>query len=209
MSYYTEEQWTNWVDLLSENDYVIVDNFLDTEIYTNLTTLFNCKIEDDKFKKAAIGALNNREIVESIRGDFTYWLYKDKNEESIKFFEVVDEMVFYLNKLCFLSLSGYEFHFAFYPPGSFYAKHLDRFKNRSNRMISVILYFNEDWKTGDGGELRIFKTERTLEIQPKANRLVLFKSGDLEHEVLVTQAGRKSLTGWLLYQPASLGYLLT
>ena len=76
-------------------------------------------------------------------------------------------------------------------------------------MISIIIYFNENWKKGDGGELRIYKENETLDIEPLSNRLVMFKSGELEHEVLKTNTSRKSITGWLLYKPSSVGYLLT
>ena len=65
-------------------------------------------------------------------------------------------------------------------------------------------------KTGDGGELRIFRENNAdLIVEPLAGRAVIFKSNVIEHEVLVTNKSRYSLTGWLLYQPTSVGYLLT
>ena len=72
----------------------------------------------------------------------------------------------------------------------------------------MIVYLNEDWKTGDGGELKIYLADKDALIEPIKNRCVIFKSDTLEHEVLVTNKSRFSLTGWLLYQPSSVGYLL-
>jgi SM-20-related protein len=115
--------------------------------------------------------------------------------------------MFVMNRYCYLSLSDYEFHLAHYPTGTFYKRHLDQFVGRNNRMISVVIYLNEHWKVGDGGELQIYLESGDVTVQPKARRCVLFKSADVEHEVLTTNVGRDSLTGWLLYKPAGLGLL--
>lgn len=96
----------------------------------------------------------------------------------------------------------------FYPKGSFYKRHLDQFNNRSNRMITMIIYLNENWKKEDGGELKIYKNNTEILVEPLANRSIIFKSAALEHEVLPTNAGRNSITGWFLYQPSGVGYIL-
>ncbi len=66
---------------------------------------------------------------------------------------------------------------------------------------------NDDWKFGNGGELKIFSEHGDEIIAPIGNRLVLFRSDTIEHEVLETATSRKSLTGWLLNQPVGLGFL--
>lgn len=72
----------------------------------------------------------------------------------------------------------------------------------------MLVYLNEDWKQGDGGELKIHQQSgKGMFIAPLARRLVMFKSATVEHEVMLTHTHRKSLTGWLLHQPASLGSL--
>jgi len=123
------------------------------------------------------------------------------------FFELIEELMERLKRELFLSLQGYEFHFALYPPGGFYKSHLDQFGARSNRMISFIIYLNENWQSGDGGELRIHKHDQKIDIEPLMNRTVLFRSDCILHEVLSATKPRRSLTGWLLKRPSGVGIL--
>lgn len=166
------------------------------------------KLEVDEFKRAGLGSAFNNQKDTSIRGDFTYWLDKDRDTLLTPAFDLIEEIKFALNRYCFLSLTGYEFHLACYPAGTFYKRHVDQFQDRSNRMISVIIYLNEGWKQGDGGELKIYKEDEELLIDPIAGRCVMFKSADVPHEVMKTNVGRYSLTGWMLYQPSGVGYIL-
>jgi SM-20-related protein len=53
----------------------------------------------------------------------------------------------------------------------------------------------------------MYVENETYLVKPVAKRLLLFKSGSIEHEVLKTNVPRYSLTGWLLHQPSGLGYL--
>jgi len=208
MSFFPEEKWINWVDVLSENDFLIIDEFISDDMYHLIRSFFHTQLKEDEFRKAAIGAQSDRQIKSSIRGDFIYWLYRDRDKELLAFFDLIDEVLQKLNRYCFLSLSGSEFHLAYYPKGTHYEKHVDQFRGRNNRLISLILYLNEGWKKGDGGELKIFREDGPVLIEPIAKRCVIFKSDVIEHEVLTTKVDRYSLTGWLLHAPSSLGYLL-
>ena len=161
------------------------------------------------FKKAGIGALSENTVHTEIRGDHTYWLDRVRDEHLTPFWALVEETMMVFNRYCFLGLSGYEFHFANYPPGTHYAKHLDQFRNRNNRLISFILYLNEDWKKGDGGELEIFKKDKSsFLVEPVAGRCVMFKSAVVPHQVLKANKNRYSLTGWFLNDPPAVGKFL-
>jgi SM-20-related protein len=208
MAYYSEESWLEWFDRLSEDDYVLIDNFLSPDLYKTIRSFFLDHLQMEDFSKAGIGSSGNRIIQSSIRGDYVYWLDRLRDTELTSFFELADELIYNLNRFCYLSLSGSEFHLAHYPAGTFYHRHLDQFKERNNRMISVIIYLNEQWKEEDAGQLKIFG-EKDVLINPVANRCVLFRSNLVEHEVLLTHASRYSLTGWLLYQPPGLATLLS
>lgn len=61
----------------------------------------------------------------------------------------------------------------------------------------MISYLNADWETKDGGELQIYQTDNNQTISPTQGKTVFFKSNELEHEVLVTNERRMSVTGWL------------
>src|SRR5690606_37028765 len=93
------------------------------------------------------------------------------------------ELTYYLNRTCFTGIRSYEFHYAVYPKGSFYKRHLDQFSNDPGRKFTMIFYLNENWLPEDGGQLVIFLNGQELEVQPLAGRLVFFESSVIEHEV--------------------------
>ncbi len=133
-----------------------------------------------------------------IRSDVIFWLdRKHNNQYENSFFDLIDLFVIHLNSTCFTSISSYEFHYAMYDKGSFYKKHLDRFRNDSSRQFSFIFYLNPDWKAADGGELCVYLDKRVQLIAPEMGKTVFFKSSELEHEVLLTNKARLSIVGWL------------
>jgi SM-20-related protein len=201
--------WEEQMDLLAQQDYVIIDQFFNSERLKSAHHFFEQKQEEGEFQKAAIGAAGTSKVINEIRGDYTYWLERERDTELAAIFEALDDVKTIFNRLLYLSLAYYEFHLAHYPPGSFYKKHLDQFEGRKNRMISVIVYLNKGWKDGDGGELRIHpEGQVAIDIAPLENRCVMFRSDTLFHEVLTSNTSRKSITGWMLYQPAVLPYLV-
>jgi len=110
---------------------------------------------------------------------------------------LIDQLKDSLNRNFFIGLEDFEGHFAIYPEGSFYKKHLDQFKTQQLRLITCILYLNFDRKTDDGGELRIYTEKETVDILPEACKFICFRSDEIYHEVLPCKSKRFSLTGWL------------
>lgn len=194
------------MDRLAGEDYVIADNFISEELYRQIMDFFRNAEQNDHLKKAGIGSSGEFRIKADVRGDFIYWLDRNRDSPLEPFFLLMDELTEKIRQFCFLSLSGSEFHIAKYPAGTHYEKHLDQFNERSNRQITVLIYLNENWKKGNGGELKIYRNGGNLLIEPVARRLLLFKSDLVEHEVLTTRTDRYSLSGWLLHRPPSLGY---
>lgn len=206
--YFTDDQWVDWIDSLANRDFVCIDDFLPENVLSSLKRMLTEQLAHDQFNEAGIGSVFNNVLEKSIRSDHTYWLDRKRDEQISEYFQIVEELISKLNRYCYLSLSGFEFHLAHYPKGSFYKRHLDSFSDRSNRMISMIIYLNENWVKGNGGELMIYKDDEEIMIDPLENRCVLFKSQELEHEVLLAEKDRFSVTGWLLYQPSGVGYIL-
>lgn len=105
--------------------------------------------------------------------------------------------------------------FAIYPGDSVsgYARHCDlgpecnqyplssKVKADCHRIITAIYYLNEnDWSEDDGGCLKIFGKEddSSHSIVPYGDRLVLFRSDLVEHQVLPTiKRTRSAITIWL------------
>lgn len=193
---------------MAERDFAVVDNSFDIDLLQKLKLRLDSLWQEDELEKAGIGTLGLYQIQEGIRGDYIHWLDADsQNEDEQTFLSQMEEWRGLFNRELFLNLSGQEFHFAVYPKGSYYKRHLDQFKERSNRTITFILYLNPNWKEGDGGELRMYLEEGEQDIAPVYGRMILFKSDKIEHEVLPTTIQRRSLTGWFLYRPEGLSFL--
>lgn len=186
-------------DLINQN-YSVVDDFFSSEEVVLLRESLLAKYEADKFKKSAIGNRVNEEIDKTVRGDFILWMdEKNANETENIFFNKINELVGYLNKTCFLGILYKEFHYAVYPKGTFYKRHLDTFQNDDRRKLSIVCYLNENnWLVENGGELTIYTENNELDILPLPGRVVIFESQILEHEVkVVKESERLSITGWL------------
>tara|TARA_B100002051_G_scaffold259037_1_gene278060 strand:+ start:97 stop:849 length:753 start_codon:yes stop_codon:yes gene_type:complete len=188
------------IDDLLQQQYSIVNDFFSSEEVEILRTSLLAKYDADRFKKSAIGNRTNEEIDKTIRGDFILWMdEKNANEAEQIFFKKINDLVNYLNKTCFLGILHKEFHYAVYPTGTFYKRHLDTFQNDDRRKLSIVCYLNEDnWLRENGGELTIYTEKEELDILPLPGRVVIFESQVLEHEVKIVKASeRMSITGWL------------
>ncbi|MBG25185.1 MULTISPECIES: 2OG-Fe(II) oxygenase [Croceibacter] len=186
-------------DLITKK-YSIVDDFFTPEEVSTLRESLLIKYEEDSFKKSAIGNYTNQEIDKTIRGDFILWIDEKKEEPTEQlFFAKVDSLVSYLNKTCFLGILTKEFHYAVYPTGTFYKRHLDTFQNDDRRKLSMVFYLNEDgWLPEFGGELTLYLDGGDKTILPLPGRVVIFESQVIEHEVKRVMANeRLSITGWL------------
>lgn len=188
---------------LMEQQYSVVEGFFSSEEVSLLRNSLLEKYEEDNFKKAAIGNRLNETIEKSVRGDFIFWLNESEaNAAEKQFFHKINDMVSYLNKTCFMGILFKEFHYALYPKGTFYKRHLDTFQNDDRRKLSIVCYLNEeDWQPEYGGELVLYLNENGREVEktiyPFPGKMVIFESQILEHEVKPVEQKRLSITGWL------------
>ncbi|GAB2597458.1 2OG-Fe(II) oxygenase [Spirosoma areae] len=181
--------------------YGLIDNFLSPADVMALATRLHERRQAGQFRLSAIGN-QNVTLESAIRGDEILWIDEaTATPDEANFLQRIGEFVQYVNQTCYLGLREYEFHYALYPPGAFYKRHLDQFRTDSRRKLSVICYLNTDWQETDGGQLALYlpdaEAERQVLITPTGGRLVCFESGQLEHEVLPATRERLSVTGWL------------
>lgn len=196
-------------DGLANQDYAIIDNFLPIEEVHDILKVFALHQDHDRFKRAGIGKDDNLQYDRSIRGDYIKWIDPKAALPPVqKFLDRINHLKDYLNRTCFLGIKDYETHFTIYPPGSFYKRHLDQFKNDGARKISFICYLNTNWQPGDGGELRLYLEEGVKDVTPTAGKLACFRSEIIEHEVLLSKKDRFSLTGWMLNLPLGLEFVV-
>ncbi|WP_025144824.1 2OG-Fe(II) oxygenase [Pedobacter jeongneungensis] len=193
-----EKKFDCLIDSFIEDKVGIAEDFLSVSLAAHLKDNLIALFENKKLLNAGVGndmVINQDKL---IRSDVIYWLdRKHEDEYENDFFDLMDEFVIYLNRTCYTGITGYEFHYTLYEPGTFYKKHIDQFQNNGSRQYSMIMYLNVGWKVEDGGELRIYHANETQNIPPNNGKSVFFKSSDLAHEVLLTNTKRMSITGWL------------
>lgn len=190
---------------IASQKYSVVEDFFSKEDVQILRQSLLQKHEENAFKKAAIGNRINETIEKSIRGDVILWIDETTaNEAEQLFFNKMNDLVQYLNRTCFLGILHKEFHYALYPTGTFYKRHIDTFQNDDRRKLSFVCYLNEDgWLPENGGELTLYlnnsDASETIEksIYPLPGRMVIFESQIIEHEVKPVNKERLSITGWL------------
>ncbi len=157
----------------------------------------------EEFSPAGIGRQQDYAVNSLVRRDQIRWIEGHTAAEQA-WLQWSDRLRLFLNRQLFLGLARFESHFAHYPPGAFYKKHLDAFKGNArrdatNRVLSVVAYFNPDWSGADGGNLLLFDDEATepfVQIAPTFGTLVVFLSEDVPHEVSPARRDRYSIAGW-------------
>lgn len=191
-----EDKFEAIIEQIVEKGFGILDDFLTAEEVVDLNKSFAERYNNKLFKQAGIS--KQHEVIKTIRGDEIFWLEKENADNTEKsFLDKLESFIEYVNYTCYLGIRSYEIHYASYPVGTFYKRHLDKFKSDSGRKLSFICYLNENWQPEDGGQLALYLENETLEILPIGGRLVCFESDKIEHEVLQTNRERKSITGWL------------
>ncbi len=184
---------------LSQDGHSVSDGFLDQSQVTALASVARAHQEQGRLVQARTGKARTEN--ESLRGDSIGWLDERSTDvpvlDCLAVFETLRRA---LNEHLFLNVHEIESHFAIYPPGAIYQRHLDQFATGPQaRQVSLVLYLNESWLESNGGALRLHlddSTERHLDISPIGGRLVLFESSTFWHEVLPSDRERMSLTGW-------------
>jgi SM-20-related protein len=186
---------------LEEQGWATSDQLFPNELIERLAAEAETLWSADQFHAARIGRGSQTALHNDIRGDSICWLNQQSQPPEDfpgidSFFQFAESFRCSLNERYFLGLNSAEFHFARYPAGQGYARHLDQHAGTRARKISFILYLNSAWQEKDGGQLVIETAERNIHILPSFGRVVLFRSDLIPHEVLPCFQTRWSLTGW-------------
>ena len=186
------------LDDLAEQGWAIATNALPADLTLELAKECRERANEGALQPAGVGRGSAHWVQEGVRGDHIQWLEPGQCAAGDRYLAMLDDLRGQLNQALYLGLEDYEGHFALYPPGTFYQKHLDRFRDDDRRAVSAVFYLNTDWLPEQGGALRLYLADgRELDVLPEAGTLVVFLSADLPHEVLPATRERLSLTGWL------------
>jgi SM-20-related protein len=139
----------------------------------------------------------DRRLDPATRGDDIGWLDAAAGPGIATLFERFEAIRSALNRGAYLGLRRFEVQLARYGGGAaVYARHRDAFAGANERVATAIYYLNPSWSTADGGALRLHLAEGPVDVAPLLDRLVLFLSERVEHEVLPVHHPRLAITAW-------------
>jgi SM-20-related protein len=187
-------------DAIVDDDVVVVPDFVPASVIEGLAMEARRRDAAGEFRQARVGRGERRVERSDVRGDRTLWLDEwAPAPAEVALWAAFARLRVALNRATLLGLFGFEGHYALYPPGAFYRRHRDRFRDDDLRVLSCVLYLNHHWSPEDGGALRIFLDGgESRDVLPTAGTLVCFRSERYEHEVLPAQRVRLAVTGWFL-----------
>jgi SM-20-related protein len=162
---------------LARDGYFIRDRFAGAEAEAALQVVTKLPL-----RAARVG----HEQLDGVRGDAIAWVVDaaiNTRLESLR-----DE----INRSHWLGLGRFEVQVARYLPGARYPRHRDAFRGARSRRLTAIWYLNREPL---GGDLRLH-VDPPLDITPAFDRLVVFLSEEIEHEVLPTGSERWAITAW-------------
>lgn len=190
------------IDHLAAHGWASASEFFPLQTMAALLQEAQALWRSDVFNVAGIGRGGEFKVRADIRSDHVLWLYDNNlTVPQREYRAAIEALRQELNAQLYVGLQEFEAHYAVYPPGAFYQKHLDRFSTADERIISCSLYLNPNWSAADGGALRLYEGARSVEIYPKAGTFVIFRSDTIYHEVLPALRERFSLTGWFKRRP--------
>jgi SM-20-related protein len=182
---------------LEHSGYIVIKNQLLDPLARQLFT--RCQDNDaTRFHVAQIGRGTNKKQINAIRSDVIDWL-DATNSIDQAYLACMETLRHGLNEALYLGLFDYECHYAIYGAGSGYAKHSDVLTGTKNRILTTVLYLNDDWQASDGGELVIYEPDGgsvLSTVLPEFGTMVIFLSESFPHEVLISRNTRRSIAGW-------------
>jgi len=188
------------LDGLAEQGWHVQPCFLPEALVGQLRS--ECRARDTAGGVHAAGVGSGQaQVMSETRGDRILWLETGDPSPAVQaYLAEMEGLRSAVNAAFYMGLVELEAHFAAYPAGAFYRRHLDRFKDDDRRSLTAIVYLNEDWTEADGGQLRFWPDEagegEPIEILPTGGTLVTFLSDRFWHEVLPAHRQRLAITGW-------------
>jgi SM-20-related protein len=201
---------------LSENQYVVICDFLPESLQTALRQDVQDLRQAEKFTVAKIRQDATNKLNTNIRVAESCFLGPTKlktfpSAYRDQLYVILDQVKADLNSHFGKPLDSQltELLYAFYPQGGFYRRHRDAIPGSAStlREYSLLLYLNKDWNEQDGGQLRLHfdsgddelpagEEAQFRDVLPQSGTLVLFRSNAIPHEVLDTQKERVAIIGW-------------
>ncbi|MDX2012555.1 MAG: 2OG-Fe(II) oxygenase [Myxococcaceae bacterium] len=154
-------------------------------------------VRDGALQRAGVRRGAGHRLDDAVRGDAITWLDETVSSPALREAAVLFEALLRaLNEGAYLGLRRTELQLAHYPAtGAGYQRHRDAFPGDDNRRMTAIVYLNEGWRPEHGGALRLH-LEPAVDVEPRLDTLVVFRSEVVEHEVRPSFADRLAITAW-------------
>lgn len=189
-------------DALCSVGWISLTHFLEPELVEKLHAELIAQDRDSELTPALIGRGTQQQRREDIRGDRTQWLTGAGGAQRTLFGQL-ETLRTTLNRTLFIGLEDFEAHYALYPPGARYQRHVDSFRGNNLRRVTLVIYLNPQWRRSDGGLLRLYTPQGALieEVAPEAGHAVCFLSEEFPHEVTRARRSRASIACWFRIRP--------
>jgi SM-20-related protein len=155
-----------------------------------------------RLRPAGLGRGADYRVDRAVRGDAILWVEPTAVPPELAglwmaFIALRDA----LNRQAYLGLDRMDVQVARYPgDGAAYDRHRDSFQTLSggcpNRRVTAIYYANSTWSPDAGGLLRLHEPAGPVDVAPIVDRLLVFLSERVEHEVLPARVPRCAITAW-------------
>jgi SM-20-related protein len=193
----------SFIDDLATVGLAVMPGFMDPFLVGALRDEIHAGRSLAGMRPARIGRGKGRRLASAVRGDWIRWLDGSTEAQQL-FLGQMEGIRQEANQALLLGLFEIEAHFALYPPGSGYQRHVDAFRYDNPRRLSAVLYLNRHWRRSQGGELAIYDAKgcELRRVIPEAGTLVLFLSQSVPHAVLPTRRWRASIAAWFRLRQA-------
>jgi SM-20-related protein len=187
---------------LGERGWFLIDGVLGHPTSIGIHDAVEALAAAGRLQPAGLSRGTNYRVDQVVRGDCITWVAAEETPPKLAplcgvFIALRDA----LNREAYLGLGRMEVQAARYPGGgAAYHRHLDAFPTlpgvRPNRQVTAIYYANPAWRPEDGGALRLHLDAGPIDVAPVLDRLLVFLSERVEHEVLPAHVPRRAVTAW-------------
>jgi len=187
---------------LREQGWFLRDTLLGHSVALGIHDAVEALAAEGRLRPAGVSRGPSRRVDAAVRGDTITWMeLDDAPPKLVPLRSVFVSLRDALNREAYLGLDRIEIQIARYPGGgSRYDRHRDAFRTqlgaRPNRRVTAIYYANPTWRPEDGGALRLHLEEGPRDVAPVLDRLLVFLSEQVEHEVLPAREPRRAVTAW-------------
>jgi SM-20-related protein len=193
------------VEALGARGWFLRDGVLGQDAAVEIRDHIEALARSGRLRPAGLGRGAGYRVDRAVRGDAILWVDPSAVAPELAalwrtFLALRDA----LNREAYLALDRMEVQIARYPGGrAAYDRHRDAFAappgGRPSRRVTAIYYANPAWTPEAGGLLRLHGDEGPVDVAPVLDRLLVFLSERVEHEVLPAYAPRCAVTAW--YRP--------